>query len=147
MAGVDYSKVKEPDYNPESIRQTSAVTEAIEKVGEIVLTIWQQREKIRDKLLEKEDPQKRSRGIYYDTDGIQESQSDEVRICPDCAGALRIESSSDRGMRILAVHIPRKACGKCKETGYQWYDSADSTQFEMLFLRDRTEDKYIEKKT
>jgi acetoin utilization deacetylase AcuC-like enzyme len=147
MAGVDYSKVKEPDYNPESIRQTPAVTEAIEKVGEIVHTIWQQREKIRDKLLEKEDPQKRSRGIYYDTDGIQESQSDQVQICPDCAGALRIESSSDRGMRILAVHIPRKACGKCKETGYQWYDSADSSQFDMLFLQDRTEDKYIEKKT
>jgi acetoin utilization deacetylase AcuC-like enzyme len=147
MAGIDYSKVKEPDYDPQSIRQAPAVTESIEKVGDIVHTIWNNRDKLRDKLLEKEDPQKRSRGIYYDTDGIRESQTDEVRICTDCAGALRIESSSDRGMRVFAVHIPRKACSKCKETGYRWYDTADTRQFEMLFLQDRTEDKYIKKKT
>ena len=145
MAGVDYSNVKEPDYDPERIRQTPAVTEAIKKVGEIVLTVWQQREKIRDQLLGKKDPHKRTRGIFYDTDGIQESQADEVQICPDCAGALRMESSSDRGKHILAVHIPRKACSKCKETGYEWYDSADARRFNMTFLQDRTEDKYIQK--
>ena len=145
MAGVDYSKVKEPDYDPEGIRQTAAVTEAIEKVGEIVHTIWQHREKIKDQLLEKTDPHKRTRSIFYDTDGIQESQAEQIQVCPDCVGALQIDSSSDRGARILAVHSPRKACSKCQEIGHQWYESADLKQFEMIFLQDRTEDKFIEK--
>ena len=146
MAGVDYSRVKEPDYNPESIRQTQSVTEAIEKIGEVTLSIWQQRENIKDQLMGKATPQRRTRNIYYDTDGIQESQSEQIQICTDCAGALRIDSTSDRGTHILAVHIPHKACNKCKEIGYRWYDTAESGQFDMIFLQDRTEDTYLEAK-
>jgi len=89
MAGVDYSHIKEPNYDPESIRQTSEVTAAIEKIGDMVLAIWHGRENLREKLLDKTDPQKRTRNIFYDTDGIQESQSEQIQICPDCAGALR----------------------------------------------------------
>ena len=147
MAGVDYSWIKEPDYDPERIRQTSAVTEAIEKIGDIVLSIWQNKEDIRNQLLDQSDPQKKTRNIFYDTDGIRESQSEHIQICPDCAGALRLDSSSDRGAHILAVHIPRKACRKCKDIGYRWYDEADRGQFDGIYLQDRTEDKYIEKET
>jgi acetoin utilization deacetylase AcuC-like enzyme len=146
MAGVDYSRVKEPNYNPESIRQTQSVAAAIEKIGEVTLSIWQQRENIKDQLMGKPTPQRRTRNIYYDTDGIQESQSEQIQICTDCAGAVRIDSSADRGVHILAVHIPRKACSKCKEIGYRWYDTADTAQFNIIFLQDRTEDKYLEKK-
>jgi acetoin utilization deacetylase AcuC-like enzyme len=143
MAGVDYSMVKEPNYNPESIRQTQSVADAIEKIGEVTLSIWQQRENIKDQLMEKPTPQRRTRNLYYDTDGIQESQSEQIQICTDCAGALRIDSTSDRSRHILAVHIPRKACSNCKEIGYRWYDTADTGQFDIIFLQDRTEDKYL----
>jgi acetoin utilization deacetylase AcuC-like enzyme len=146
MAGVDYSKVKEPNYHPESIRQTQSVTDAIEKVGEVTLSIWHQRENIKDQLMGKPTPQRRTRNIYYDTDGIQESQSEQIQICSDCAGTLRIDSASDRGMHILAVQIPRKACSKCKDIGYRWYDTADIDPFDMIFLQDRTEDTYLEKR-
>jgi acetoin utilization deacetylase AcuC-like enzyme len=145
MAGVDYSRIKEPNYDPESIRQTPEVTGAIEKIGDIILSIWHNKETLRDQLLEETDPQKRTRSIYYDTDGIQESQSEQIQLCPDCAGALRIDSSSDHGAHILAVHIPRKACSKCKEIGYRWHDEAGLGQFDHIYLQDRTEDKYIEK--
>ena len=147
MAGIDYSRIKEPNYDPESIRQTPAVTGAIEKIGDIVISIWHNQENLRDKLLEKTDPQKRTRTLFYDTDGIQESQSEQIQLCPDCAGALRIDSSSDRGAHILAVHIPRKACSKCKEIGHRWYDEASLGHFDNIYLQDRTEDKYIEKKS
>ena len=143
MAGVDYSRIKEPNYDPESIRQTPQVTEAIEKVGDIVLSIWHNRQALRDQLLEEPDPEKRTRTIFYDTDGIRESQSEQIQVCPDCAGALRVDSSSDRGAHILAVHIPRKACSKCKDTGYQWYEAADRRQFDEIYLQDRTEDLYL----
>jgi acetoin utilization deacetylase AcuC-like enzyme len=146
MAGIDYSKVREPDYAPDRIRQTPAVTAAIEKIGETVLTIWQHREEIKDQLLQRTDPRRRTRSIYYDTDGIRESQLEQIRICPDCAGALQIDSSSDRGAHILAVHIPRKACSRCKNVGYDWYGSPARRDFDCIFLQDRTEDKYLEGK-
>ena len=142
MAGVDFSKVKEPNYDPDKFRQTPDVSEAIEKIGETVFTIWQQRAGIRDQLLQKTNPRQRTRNIFYDTDGIRESQNEQIRICQDCGGALRIESSSDRGFHILAVHIPRHACGQCRETGYEWYERADISQFDMIFLQDRPEDRY-----
>jgi hypothetical protein len=49
-------------------------------------------------------------------------------------------------MHILAVQIPRKACSKCKDIGYRWYDTADIDPFDMIFLQDRTEDTYLEKR-
>jgi hypothetical protein len=144
MAGVDYSRIKEPNYDPDSIRQTPAVTAAIEKVGEIVLSIWQGREDLRKQLLDKPDPHRRTRNIFYDTDGIQESQAEQIQICPDCAGALRVDSSSDRGAHILAVHIPRKACSKCKDIGYRWYEAAGKEKFDHIYLQDRTEDLFLD---
>ena len=146
MAGVDYSRIKEPNYDPESIRQIPEVTEAIEKIGDIVLSLWHKRDALREQLLDKPGSQERTRTIFYDTDGIQESQSEQIQLCPDCAGALRIDSSSDRGTRILAVHIPRKACSSCKDMGYRWYDEVNLQQFDSIYLQDRTEDNYIEKK-
>jgi acetoin utilization deacetylase AcuC-like enzyme len=144
MAGLDYSRIKEPNYDPQSIRQTPEVTAAIEQIGDIVLSIWQNRDSLKDQLLEKTDPQKRKRTIFYDTDRIQESQAEQIQVCPDCAGALRIDSSSDRGAHILAVHIPRKACRKCKDMGYRWYDEAVRRQFDGIYLQDRTEDLYLD---
>ena len=143
MAGMDYSKVKEPNYDPHKIRQTTAVTDMIKKVGDVVLTLWQQRQSLKDQTREKIGDQDRTRHIFYDTDGIQESQKERVQICDDCAGALRIESSSDRGSNILAIQIPQKACKKCKDIGYTWYDSAEKGAFDMVFLQDRPQDKYL----
>jgi hypothetical protein len=108
------------------------------------LSIWQNKETLKDQLLEKSDPRKRTRTIFYDTDGIQESQSEQIQLCPDCAGALRIDSSSDRGAHILAVCIPRKACSKCKDIAYRWYDEADPKHFDGIYLQDRTEDLYLD---
>jgi acetoin utilization deacetylase AcuC-like enzyme len=146
LAGISYDHVKEPDYEPDQIRQKPAVTDVIKKVGETVLTIWQQRAYVKDQLMEQPDPGNRNRNIFYDTDGIQETQQEKIQICSDCAGALRIDSTSSRGNHILAVHIPRKACNACKALGQQWYDSANISDFDMIYLQDRTEDAYLHKK-
>ncbi len=143
MAGIDYAGVKEPGYDPDSIRQTSDVTDYIEKKGEKVLGIWQQREEIKARLRGEKEFDERTRRVYYDTDNISENQKETVRICSDCGGAIRIDSSSDTGKHVLAVHIPRKACKKCRDVGYQWYDSALGENFDMVLLQDRDEDKYI----
>lgn len=143
MAGIDYSGVKEPGYDAESIRQTLQVTELIEKTGELVLSLWKQRETEREKIIKLKDFDETRRNVFYDTDGIHESQKEKIRICPDCSGTYRIDSTSDRGFHIMAVHIPRKACKECKGLGYKWYDMANKANFDIVFLQDRTEDKFL----
>ena len=145
MSGIDWSRVKEPLYDPDKYRQTPEVTINIEKTGETVLRYWQNRNKIAERMRDKKDFDERKRNIYYDTDNIREQQKETVKICHDCAGALRIDSTSDRGARLLAVHIPLRACGKCRELGYIWYHSAESNIYDMVFLQDRIEDKYLER--
>jgi acetoin utilization deacetylase AcuC-like enzyme len=146
MAGLDYGKVWEPDYNPQQVRQSAGVSDAVKHVGDHVHTVWHERERLRGRLLAKTDCHRRMRRIYYDADGISESQQEEVRLCLDCGGALRIDSTSDRGAHILAVHIPRKACPRCQEIGHGWYDDASVRRFDQVFLQDRPGDNYHVKK-
>jgi hypothetical protein len=147
MAGLDYSKVREPDYDRRQIRQSEAVTDAVKNVTELILSCWVGRRQLREAMLEKGDSHRRTRRIFYDTDRFAESQQEEVRICDACGGALRIDSVSDRGPHILAVHIPRKACGRCRQAGLQWYEQAPVKRFDRVFLQDGGEDKYILKKS
>jgi hypothetical protein len=146
MAGLDYSKVREPDYDRCQIRQSEAVTDAVKNVSDLILACWHGRIQLREKMLEKRDCRRRTRRIYYDTDGFSESQQEEVTACETCGGALRIDSTSDRGAHILAVHIPRKACPRCQETGHGWYDDASARRFDRVFLQDRPADNYHVKK-
>jgi acetoin utilization deacetylase AcuC-like enzyme len=146
MAGLDYGKVWEPDYDPQRVRQSAGVSDAVKHVGDHVHTVWHERERLRGRLLAKTDCHRRTRRIYYDADGISESQQEEVRLCLDCGGALKIDSTSDRGAHILAVHIPRKACPRCREIGHGWYDDASVRRFDQVFLQDRPGDNYHVKK-
>ena len=56
-----------------------------------------------------------------------------IRACPDCSGLLTIDSQTDSGRRIFAVHIPRKACKECREAGYKAYDSTDIRRYNQNF--------------
>ncbi|MGE5257116.1 MAG: histone deacetylase [Hyphomicrobiales bacterium] len=146
MAGLDYSKVREPDYDRRQIRQSPGVTDAVKTVSDLILACWQGRGQLRERILDQKDCNHRKRRIYYDTDGFSESQQEEVTLCEACGGALRIDSVSDRGAHILAVHIPRKACRQCREAGRAWYEQASIKRFDRVFLQDRTEDSFAVKK-
>jgi len=142
MAGMDYTNVREPDYDPDSIRQSSEVTRWIEQIGSKVLESWKQREAVKNSLLDAKSSDYRQRRIFYDTDNIIETQNETISVCRKCAGTLKIDSSSDRGMRLLGVHIPRKACRKCCREGRDWFENADMNEFDLVFLQDRTQDKF-----
>ncbi len=145
MAGLDYSKIREPDYDPDRIRQSSQVTAQIEDTGAEVLAYWKNRDEIKAKMQQYGEFNERTRRIFYDTDGISEIQKERIRVCRDCGGALRIDTSADTGFHVLAVHVPIKACKKCRETGYQWYDEASPDSFQRVYLQDRPDDNYLEK--
>jgi hypothetical protein len=146
MAGVDYSHLREPDYDPERLRQRPEVTDWVEQICDKALEIWQYRQEYADAVRCKQGCDRRNRRIFYDTDNIQETQHETVRLCEACAGTLRIDSTSDRNVRILAVHIPRKACPECKAQALAWYDQADNDLFAHIFLQDRTTDSFVDKK-
>jgi acetoin utilization deacetylase AcuC-like enzyme len=142
LAGIDYSHVKEPGYDPDKIRQTPEVTEWIHKIGDKVLQFWESREKTQAKVRAGKSVDERTRRIFYDTDNISESQKETIRICDACGGAFKIDSTSSRGYHILAVHIPRNACEDCRKMGYDWYESQKYSEIDRVYLQDRTTDKY-----
>ncbi len=142
MAGIDYSGVKEPDYNFDRIRQSADVTSYIENVCDKIMQVWDGRESMRDQMRGSDTFFQRSRNIFYDTDSISETRHEKVRLCDDCPGAYSLDSSSDRGLHVLGVHIPITACSHCKELGYEWYENAGKKDFDMAMLQDRPEDNY-----
>ncbi len=142
MAGIDTSHVKEPDYDPISIRQSPEVSAYIEQLGEKILELWSARKEMQARVQAEKAFHDRSRDIFYDTDGIQETQQEIVRACNCSGGALRIDSTASTGRHVLAVHIPQNACEACKQAGYEWFESEKSDALDSLYLQDRTIDSY-----
>lgn len=145
LAGIDYSKVKEPNYDKERLRQSNEITDYIKRTADMIMAKWDQRDKIKADMQGTKQFDERTRSIFYDTDHIVEKQKETIRICNDCGGAYRIDSSSDKGYRVLAIHIPVYACKDCIDIGYEWHEAAKSKDFNFAFLQDRTKDKYLKK--
>lgn len=142
MAGLDYSFVREPDYQPEKLRQSSKTTDWIRRICDKTLDNWGNRGRIQQKMQADGPLAHRNRTIYYDTANITERQQETLQICQSCAGALKIESSSDRGLRILAVHLPLYACPACTDTARTWYDKACTQNYHQVYLQDRPADVF-----
>jgi acetoin utilization deacetylase AcuC-like enzyme len=145
MAGLDYSHLKEPDYDPDKFRQTAETDQWIEKACESVRSIWRHRDVLKEKIRSKPGCHKRSRDIYYDTDNISEHQEEVITLCDDCGGALKIDTGVRGRHHILAIHIPVNACAKCRDQGMQWFESANPDRYDGIHLQDRTQDRYVVK--
>lgn len=145
MAGLDYTRVQEPSFRPEKLRESKETMAYIHKVCEQVKAQWQMRgEALSAKTFGKKEFHERSRNIMYDTDGIYESQKETVRACRDCAGSFRVVTESDRGWKAVCVHIPLSACPACREVGRSWYEKAKGA--DMACLQDRSTDTYEKKR-
>lgn len=142
MAGLDYSGVVEPDYNPDRLRQSVATTDKIKKTCDQINAFWAQRMELREKAGNPGDFQVRHREIFYDTDNIFERQKETVRICRDCGGSFEIDSQAVPGSHILGVHIPINSCKACIEQGYAFYEKADPSKFDNVILQDRVKGAY-----
>jgi acetoin utilization deacetylase AcuC-like enzyme len=146
MAGLDYGAVREPDYDPDRMRQKPSITAFIKDLGNRILDNWEKRDTLRLMAAKGKTIAERERDIYYDTDQIMEHQKERIVICPDCAGTLRIDSAAGTGARVLAVHIPLHACSSCQEKGHAWFDNAEAGRYSRVFLQDRPNDTFQEKK-
>ena len=78
MAGLDYSRVEEPDYNPHKLKENSSTRKTIRDICNKVKSIWDNREiySVKNKTTE--------RSVFYDTEGIMEEQKEEFYNCVSC---------------------------------------------------------------
>jgi len=144
MAGLDYTKVVEPDI--ESCPTQSAATTAYikELVGKW-RNLWGNRVELgRQARVKAGDFWQRKRSIYYDDSGIREQQLESVRLCPNCQGYYTVATEAEGYgfgyQSAFAAVIPRKACPACLRAGrdavlaakrqgrYQYYLIQDKQQ-------------------
>ncbi|NLN59502.1 MAG: histone deacetylase [Deltaproteobacteria bacterium] len=142
MAGLDYSHVREPDYDRASLRQTPDISRFVEKSSETALQLWRERATLRQKLVGRNRSMTRRKHIYYDTDGISEEQVETVLVCEDCGGMLTIDSEADTGRRIFAVIVPYQTCPRCRKAGEEAFDQADRLRYTAVYFQDKDLDLY-----
>lgn len=145
MAGLDYSNVYEPDYDPEKLKQSDEITEYIKEISEIIWKMWVHKEALAKSKFGNEEIITKSKGIYYDTDGIMESQKQHFTVCQNCSGLNWINSSSDSNFKVLAITIPRDACSKCIDEGYYKYKNSQIGNFTNIYLQDKANDEFLAK--
>ena len=144
MAGIDYSMVKEPDYDREKLKQPKQITEYIKQISNVVYKRWKMKEDLRLKNINGKEYVHRQKQVYYDTDGIMEYQVQNFKVCNRCSGVSTIDSRSDRGYHILGITIPRNACSNCVDEGYSLYKHAPN-KYTNVYLQDRVNDEYLAK--
>ncbi len=140
MAGVDYSHVREPDYDPEKIRQSTKIDVYIENLCREIMDQYRQPIK---PVGQEGDFSSRSKSVYYDTDGISDEQTEKVMICSACAGLRIIESRSSVHDRCLGIEIPINACPRCQDAGHRSLEDAkNAMRYRFIKLINRVDREY-----
>jgi len=142
MAGIDYSHVKEPDYDPVFLAQDPAITEYITSLRKPVLENYFGPHADYDRPPDGEFAT-RTKNINYDTDGIQETQQEHMMMCRKCRGVMMIESYSSINPLSMGIEIPVDACRRCRKKGASLLkDAVKSKRFQTIQLIDRPEKNY-----
>jgi len=146
MAGLDYAKVTEPNYNPMALRQKSEIMTWIRRIGDQVLTNWKNRNRLSEMARGDKRFEERSRTLFYDTDSLLEEQKETLRVCPDCAGAWKIETECQKTQSALAIHVPVRACSACRNLAMDWFEQGTKQDVDVVLLQDRPEDRFVVKR-
>lgn len=143
MAGVDYSMVREPNYDEEALRQDKKISEYIKGLSDVILENFYHPQEERG-FTYPGDTITRRKNVYYDTDGIQENQVESVVKCHDCPGVLSIETTSSVHPLSIGIEIPFGACQRCIDEGKDLFEqSKKSMKYATVNFINRPEKKYI----
>ncbi|MCF8085321.1 MAG: histone deacetylase [Desulfohalobiaceae bacterium] len=128
MAGLDYAYVREPDFDPESLRQDKRTREYIHQIcSQARQSYFHPPDSGISRNME-DGYFVRSKEIFYDTDFITERQREHLLDCDHCSGLLLMESSSSRLKNCLGIEIPRGACQRCQSAGQMYFDKAQQNE-------------------
>ena len=142
MAGLDYSYVREPDFDPEALRHDNSTQDYIQKVCQNARQNYFQppgtgvsREKEGGFFV-------RSKEIFYDTSFINERQKEHLLDCDHCPGLLLIETSGGKNKNCLGIEVPRNACSQCQSMGRDYFAKAkENAGLTNLQFIDRPRDR------
>lgn len=128
LAGLPADDIREPQWTPQSERQSARVTDYIAGLCEAVVNGYRNPPSCPDEGAEERRADgvwwSRSKHIFYDTDMLREQQRESWRICPHCTGLGRFETSSERVRRSLCLLLPRQACEHCRRVAENEADAA-----------------------
>ncbi|HMK43602.1 MAG TPA: histone deacetylase [Dissulfurispiraceae bacterium] len=142
MAGLDYSHVREPDYDPLFLRQDRRIADYITGITDRVLENYFH--PMADRNIQPGTFVTRAKNIFYDTDMISDYQIESVLVCEACAGLLRFESRSSLHDPAYCIEIPLGACDRCKTRGLEMFEEAKrKKKFSFFKLINRPDRHYI----
>jgi len=145
MAGLDFSRVVEPDI-ARCPQQSADNTRYIAKLVADWRQLWRERDIIRREAVAKAgDFWQRRRHIYYDDSGIQEQQQETVRICPHCHGYQTVSTQSEgypSGLKsAFAAVVPRNSCKSCRNQAQAAvHNEKKIGRHDHYFLQDKEQD-------
>ncbi len=148
MAGIDYSNLREPDYNPDNFHESPRNMDAIKELVTTQLANFRSRDAVVDALRKKgRSLETVPRGVFYDTDGLREKQQLNFRVCPDCCGFRMIGSSAVQSdgelYTVFCISLPAACCPTCSEEAYQAYESMRGKEgYDFAYLQDRMKDEF-----
>jgi hypothetical protein len=150
MAGIDYSNLYEPDFREGRFREDRRNLKLLEEIVSELTAVFRNREELAAATRRQKSGSmlQRRRRIFYDTDQIQETQRETLKVCADCPGYLLIESqaSGRRGhFRVYCISIPIRSCPRCRQEALDHYAKLcrqTEKPFDYLYLQDRPADQY-----
>ena len=148
MAGIDFSNLREPDYKPGGFVESPKNMDYIKSLVETQLANFRGREAVVEKNRESErDFESTTKSIFYDTDYLHEEQRVDLRLCPDCCGFRRIESTAvqatGRRYSVFCISLPHACCPACAgQARGNFEDLKFRSKYDYVYLQDRIEDEF-----
>ena len=138
MAGLDYSYVREPDFDPQRLKQDKKTKKHIDRVCSQARKNYFKPPASGNSQRSENGYFVRSKDIFYDTAFITERQKEHLLDCDHCSGLLFMESNSSRQKNCLGIEIPRGACQRCRDTGQMYFEKAqENSSLRNMQLIDR----------
>lgn len=141
MAGLDYSKVIEPDQSdlrPQDPRCEKRIDKLIEQVGEMWDTHTEKAAQLRKRC---GGTWNRNKSIYYDEEGILERQLETEHYCSQCRGYLTIRSEAENtrfgNQNAYIITLYREMCPACLAKAKDEALRAKKTkEWQYVFIQD-----------
>ncbi|CCO23357.1 histone deacetylase family protein [Maridesulfovibrio hydrothermalis] len=144
IAGVDYSHVREPGWNPEKLKETDEIMDYIGTLCEGVKEIYFNPPTKSNEGVITGNWSVRHRNIFYDTEGFTESQTESLLLCDECRGLLKVETQKENGPMGFGIEIPASACDKCRNTGYSLLEEAQvKSRYRYMQMINRKDKDYL----